>query len=163
MSGDREFAVLFPILNRLGEECVLLTKRTTRLVHYSGQVSFPGGAREEDDADLKDTALREAQEEIGLARSSVEIFEELRWFRTGLGHRVKPFVGRVQTPVDLTLNPAEVERLLYVPLAVVKSDPFSTRGELNDGRPIYTFDFEGDEVWGLTARILRHYFVDRGV
>ena len=158
-SQSPEFAVLVPLLTRKGEDYVVLTKRTEQLSKYSGQVSFPGGARDRQDATLRHTALRETHEELGLEPTKVELLDELDWFTTGLGHRVKPFVGRLQEAVSFTPNPDEVDQVLYLPVAIVEADPFSIRDKLPDGRPIYTFDFQGHEVWGLTAGILRRYFV----
>lgn len=145
-----------------GVDCVVLTKRTETLSNYSGQVSFPGGRREDGDATLQHTALRETREELGVDPREVEVLTELDWFTTGLGHWVKPFVGRVTGGVSFSPNPDEVESVFFLPVSVVEADPFSIRDRLPDGRPIYTFDFAGHEVWGLTARILRSYFVAAG-
>jgi len=160
--AETEFAVLVPLLEHSGEECILLTKRLDSLPQYSGQVSFPGGARDPEDADLAATAIREAGEEVGIAPARISIAAELPWQSTSLGHRVKPFLGRV-TPGPLQPNPEEVERVLYVPVSLVRSDPFRARGTWRDAegrrRTTYTFEFDGLEVWGLTARILRDHFV----
>ena len=161
---SREYAVLVATLNHQGDECVLLTRRSESLTKFSGQVSFPGGAKDPEDASLVQAALREAQEEVGLAPESVEVRGELGWFQTGLGHRVKPVTGVITQTFQPIINPAEVDRVLYLPLALLSEDPFEIRGQYQDatGRehPIYTFQFEGFEVWGLTARILRAHFLE---
>lgn len=160
-----EFAVLVPFLDRHGRRCVLLTERRADLPSFPGHVSFPGGAREPSDDSLEDTALRETHEEVGIPPEKVEVLEELEWFRTTLGHRVKPFVGRVRGGIEPEPNPLEVERLLYVPTDVLREDPFSVRGTFVDGggarHEVYTMPFDGAEIWGLTARILRRFFVER--
>ncbi|MBI4587189.1 MAG: CoA pyrophosphatase [Planctomycetes bacterium] len=161
---DLEFAVLIPILDHRGEEAVLLTERNARLPQYAGQVSFPGGARDPGDASLRQTVLRETLEEIGVPTQNISIFAELEWYRPRLGHRVKPFAGRLIGSFQVSANPREVARLIYLPVAVVKSDPFQVRGQFQDGEGkthmVYTFLFEGAEIWGLTARILRRFFVE---
>ena len=155
----REFAVLVPFLDHAGERCILLTKRPQGQGPYAGQVSLPGGAREAKDASLLETALREAEEEVGIPRGHVEVRRELDWHETRLGHRVKPFVAEVRTPCPLRLEPREVEKVLYLPARRLEPALFALRGTWRDAagreRPIYTFDLDGCEVWGLTARILR--------
>jgi 8-oxo-dGTP pyrophosphatase MutT (NUDIX family) len=156
-----EFAVLVAILDHGGQECILLTKRPDSLPQYSGQVCFPGGARDPLDLDLAATAVREAGEEVGIGPERIKLLCELPQQATALGHRVKPFLARV-APGPIVPNPLEVERVLYVPLSHLKADPFKLRAfAAGRGKPrsTYTFQFEGCEVWGLTARILREHFV----
>lgn len=163
--GGTEFAVLVGIIEHRGEECILLTKRPDTLPQYSGQVAFPGGARDPGDPDLAATAIRETGEEVGIAAERITLLGELPWQSTTLGHRVKPYLARV-APGPVSLSPVEVERILYLPLALLRSDPFRLRGTWIDPegitRSTYTFQFEGLEVWGLTARILRDHFVGGG-
>ena len=162
-SRAREFAVLVPILEHLGTEHVLLTKRPESLERYAGQVCLPGGERDLLDRDLRETALRETHEEVGIPPDRVTILRELGWHETSLLHRVKPFVGRIGGPVTLALDPREVERVLYLPLSTVTAELFRERGRWvapsGEERAIYTFQLDGCEVWGLTARILREAFV----
>ena len=159
-----QFAVLIPLVEHEGEDQVLLTQRNADLPQYSGQVSFPCGAYEPEDEDLRATALRECFEEVGIRPEQVEIIAQFQWFETGLGHRVLPFAGRVRSPYDLRPSPAEVERIIFVPVALLQRDPFEIRGTFEDSsgneRTIYTFLFDDAEIWGLTARILRHVFVE---
>lgn len=159
----REFAVLVPIVVHLGGEHVLLTKRPDSLERYAGQICLPGGERDPADRDLRETALRETHEEVGIPPDRVAILRELGWHETSLLHRVKPFVGRVASPVTLAPDAREVERILYLPLAKVTAELFRERGRWvspgGEERTIYTFQLDGCEVWGLTARILRDAFV----
>ncbi len=160
MDGGAEFAVLVPIMDYQGQDCVLLTKRLETLPEYSGQVSFPGGARDPDDSDLQATAVRETGEEVGISAERISLVAEIEWHSTTLGHRVKPFVARV-APGPVKPNPQEVERIVYLPLALLEQDPFCIRTwKDRDGRIRSTpsFQFEGLEIWGLTARILQAYF-----
>jgi len=164
MEDSAAFAVLVPLIAHAGESCVLLTKRPDTMSRYAGQVAFPGGAREPQDADLMQTALRETEEEVGIPPEAIEIVRELDCQQTTLGHRIKPFVGRVKTVVRLRLDPHEVERALFLPLRQITPDLFRVRSHvrLPDGVQVtvYTFDFDGCEVWGLTARILRSAFIE---
>lgn len=159
----REFAVLVPILEKDGEEQVLLTKRPDTLARYSGQVCFPGGERDPGDSSLEDTALRETWEEVGIPRERVTLLRALDWHMTAALHRVKPFVGRVAAPWELRTDPGEVERVLFLPVRLITQDLFRLRGSWRgpDGvdHDVHTFPWEGCEVWGLTARILRDTFL----
>jgi len=141
------------------------TERRADLSSYSGRVAFPGGKRDAGDADLRRTALRETWEEVGIEPDRIEVFAELECFRTGLGHVVKPFAGRVDPAAPIAPNPAEVARLIWVPCSAFESDPFAVRGRYRGagGRSIeiYTWRFDGAEIWGLTASILRRYFLGK--
>ena len=154
-----EFAVLVPLLQHEGEECILLTKRPESLSRYAGHVAFPGGGREAADVDLAGTALRETEEEVGLQGDRVEIVRELGEFETLREHRVVAYLGRVASPWSLRLNRAEVDFVLYLPRRRLRRDLFEVRGTFHDRhgveQTIYTFDLDGHEVWGLTARILK--------
>lgn len=158
MGKALEYAVLIPLLVHAGEECVLLTKRPETLSSYAGQVSLPGGAREPADRDLAATALRETHEEVGIPPSAVELLAELEWHQTSQAHRVKPFLGRVVQPCALKPSPSEVERILFLPRVRIRPELFEVRDtiRLPDGteHTVQTFQLDGHEVWGLTARIL---------
>ena len=161
---EKKFAVLVPIIEHEDGPRILLMKRPERKTDsYSGQVCLPGGALESDDGSLLECALREAGEELGILADTVEIIAELDWQETGFRHAVKPFVGWLETPPEIRPNPAEVEHVLYLPTARVEAGLFKKRGEWIDPRggkrEILTFDLDGCEVWGLTARILEHGFI----
>ena len=163
MPAPAEFAVLVPIIEHAGAPSVLLTRRPDTLPQYSGHVAFPGGARDPRDADLVATAIREAQEEVGIKASRITVIAELPVQATGIGHRVKPFVARV-APGPIVPNPAEVARVFYLPLSIFESDPFVARTWIDPAgktRSTHTFLYEGHEIWGLTARILRLCFVEK--
>ena len=159
----RQFAVLIPILLVDAEDCVLLTKRPDTLERYAGQVCLPGGERNESDRNLEETALRETYEEVGIPASHIEIFRELGWQQTSRFDRVKPFVGHVQTPCPIVADPGEVEHVFYLKVASITPDLFRVKGQWRDPEgkehAVHTFDHEGYEVWGLTARILREAFL----
>ncbi len=150
-------AVLVPLIDRPEGMTVLLTLRTAGLKRHPGQVAFPGGRAHEDDRSSEDTALREAEEEIGLAPGRVELIGRLNARYTGTGFHVTPVVGLIVPPVPLKADPSEVARIFEVPLADVL-DPARHRLEVQvrDGREraFHVLDHPEHYIWGLTARML---------
>ena len=150
-------AVLVPIVDHPSGLTVIFTKRTTHLKAHSGQVSFPGGRAEPEDPTPEFTALREAQEEIGLALERVEVLARLPEYRTRTGFRVTPVVGLLTPPVALTPDPREVEEVFEVPLAFLL-DPKNHRRETRElqGRTVgyYVMRYENRTIWGATAGML---------
>ena len=137
---------------------MIFTERRADLRRHAGEISFPGGRRDEGDADLAATALREAREEIGLDPSRVEIGEALPPTATFVtGYRIHPFVGRIPHPSRLALepNPAEVETVLTFSLEILR-ESYAIRRLIRRGVPIHTptYEVEGHLIWGATARIL---------
>jgi 8-oxo-dGTP pyrophosphatase MutT (NUDIX family) len=154
----RHAAVLIPLFRDKGEYRILLTKRTDTVESHKGQISFPGGRVDEEDASLLDTALRETQEEIGLPRQSVEVLGRMDDARTmASDYIVHPFVGVIPYPYAFALSAQEVKKLIRVPfslfLAPEKSIPVEYGGRTYQS-PAYTYD--GEVIWGATARIMRN-------
>ena len=131
-------AVLFPIVLRDNGQTVLLTQRTAHLKDHAGQISFPGGRVEAEDESPIHTALRETEEEIGLARKHVEVLGFLPEYRTGTGFRVTPVVALVTPPFELALDPFEVAEAFEVPLAFLldPAAPVTRAGTVGDHRKI---------------------------
>jgi 8-oxo-dGTP pyrophosphatase MutT (NUDIX family) len=151
-------AVLVPLIERSDGYTVLLTQRTVHLEHHAGQISFPGGRAEEGDASPVETALREAEEEIGLQRRHVvEIAGFLDLYQTVTGFLVTPVVGLVTPPFDLRLDAFEVAEAFEVPLEFIL-DPrhHEDRGMLYKGqqRRYYVIPYEDRFIWGATAAML---------
>jgi 8-oxo-dGTP pyrophosphatase MutT (NUDIX family) len=151
-------AVLLPLYGWPEEPGLVFTERRADLRRHAGEISFPGGRKDDADADLAATALREAQEEIGLDPSLVELGEELPTAGTFVtGYRIHPFVGRIPRPAELDLqpNPAEVETVLAFSLQLLR-EGYEMRRLLRRGVPIHTptYEVEGHMIWGATARIL---------
>lgn len=151
-------AVLVPLVER-GEETptVLLTRRTDHLHHHPGQVSFPGGRKEEQDDSLVETALRETEEEIGLERGHVELLGALPDYYTGTGFRVTPVVGFVRPPFTLQLDSFEVAEAFEVPLSHFLDPANHQRHSLvHEGfeRQFYAMPYQGHFIWGATAGII---------
>lgn len=159
----KESSVLAPLLFESGVPHLLFTRRPMHLRSHPGQISFPGGGRDEGDATPLHTALREAEEELGLSSSSVEVLGQLDELPTPTGYRVRPFVGLLRGPVVLSPNEEEVAEVLRVPLPVLM-DPARRRTELHVV-PFLSVPVEVDfidtgshVIWGATARILRNLF-----
>lgn len=151
-------AVLFPIVQRDDGHTVLLTQRTAHLKDHGGQISFPGGRVETEDQTPVHTALRETEEEIGLARKHVEVLGFLPEYRTGTGFRVTPVVALVTPPFDLALDPFEVAEAFEVPLAFLldpanhKRHSLHYRGAL---RHFFAMPYGDYFIWGATAGMIR--------
>ncbi|WP_372885119.1 CoA pyrophosphatase [Shimia sp.] len=154
----RPAGVLVPVATWSGRPQLLLTKRASHLKHHPGQIAFPGGKQDEDDADAVAAALREAEEEIGLPTGNVEVLGTLPHHETVTGFTVTPVLGRVKAPFDIRPEPGEVDEVFSVPLDHV-TDPrrFSVQSRLWMGqrRAYFTVPFGPYYIWGATARILR--------
>ena len=156
--APRPAAVLIPLLRCDGEWHVLFTRRTASLAEHSGQVAFPGGRADPDDPDPEATALREAQEEIGLHPRDVRILGHLGEFITITNYQVTPVVGVIPWPYPFEISTEEVSRIFTVPLAWL-ADP-ANREERQRALPapyppvpvIYFHPFEEEVLWGVSAR-----------
>ena len=151
-------AVLIPLVTHANELSAIFTERTAHLHDHAGQVSFPGGRHEDSDDGAVATALREADEEIGLCPEAVEVVGCLDAHDTSSGFSVVPVVGFVTPPYSLTLDEFEVAEAFEVPLSFL-FDPANKRRERTfwrgEMRSYDIFDdYEGHMVWGVTARIV---------
>jgi 8-oxo-dGTP pyrophosphatase MutT (NUDIX family) len=150
-------AVLVPLVNRPQGLQVLLTQRSADLPDHAGQISFPGGRVEPDDASLAAAALREATEEVGLPAASVSVLGHLAEYETVTGYRVTPVVGWVEPPFALIPDPVEVADVFEVPLAFLL-DPanqqrhFRMLGTLR--RDYWAIPYGERYIWGATAAML---------
>jgi 8-oxo-dGTP pyrophosphatase MutT (NUDIX family) len=140
------------------EPHVVLTRRRADLRRHAGEISFPGGRRDPEDASLQETALREAEEEIGLARTQVSLLGELPPTSTFVtNYVIHPFVGTIPAGVAWLPSAKEVDAVLELPLSAIQAGRTKTQIERRD------ISFETDAyviddhvVWGATARILEH-------
>ncbi len=154
----RPAAVLVPVIDH-PEPTVLLTQRAQHLPDHPGQVSFPGGKIDGGDDSPLASALREAEEEIGLDRSFVEPLGYLELYMTTLGYRIVPVVARVKPGFTLTLNESEVDASFEVPLTYLM-DQNNVQRHAREWqgmmRHYYAINFGERYIWGVTAGILRN-------
>jgi 8-oxo-dGTP pyrophosphatase MutT (NUDIX family) len=163
VASDEKFtpsAVLIPIFYKDGEPHLLLTLRTETVASHKGQISFPGGTRENGDRDLLTTALRETFEEVGIRPDDVEVLGELDDLLAVTNFVVTPFVGVFPYPYEFKVSHDEIAELIEIPLSFFV-DPRNRRAEewLYHGRKstVYFYDYGKYTVWGVTARILKGF------
>src|SRR5436190_6206030 len=160
VSGHKDAAVLVPLYVQNDELHAVFTRRREDLRRHPGEISFPGGRYDEGEADLRATALREAEEEIGLPADAVEIVGALQPTPTiATGYAVYPFVGLIDASRAWTLSAREVAAVLELPLSALLSG-YGRRRLIRRGLPIRTDTYVVDDhlIWGATARILADLF-----
>ncbi|MDI6753665.1 MAG: CoA pyrophosphatase [Thermodesulfobacteriota bacterium] len=157
--GLKRAAVLVPLFKKGGEYHILFTKRTDTVEHHKGQISFPGGRQDQKDQDLLNTALREAQEEMGIKKEDVHLLGELDDFLTATtDFCISPFVAFIPYPYPFKINPHEIEEVIEAPLlAFLDDDKFRQEVIVRNGEPfpVYFYQYQGHTIWGATARILK--------
>jgi 8-oxo-dGTP pyrophosphatase MutT (NUDIX family) len=155
--GAKHAAVLAPLyLDAAGELHAVFTERRADLRRHAGEISFPGGRRDDSDADLCATALREAHEEIGLPPDAVELLGALQPTPTfATDYAIYPFVGLIEPGFAWVLQEAEVGQVLELPLASVRAG-YARRRLVRRGIPFRTDTYAvgGHLIWGATARIV---------
>jgi 8-oxo-dGTP pyrophosphatase MutT (NUDIX family) len=165
-------AVLIPIVLRADEGHVLLTQRTQHLTSHGGQIAFPGGKVDDDDASVEDAALREAKEEVGLSPEFVEVLGRMPSYVTGSGFHITPVVGLVSPHMQITPNPEEVDEVFEVPLSFLMNPANHRFHEMErEGvmRRWYSMLYMDTHtagpsqpterfIWGVTAGMLRNFY-----
>jgi len=158
--GLHNSAVLVPFVMHQDQVALLYTLRSNSLERHSGQVSFPGGIIEKGDTSAIETALRETEEEIGVARENVNVIGQLKPFNTSTGYIVFPVIGVIDFLDKLTRNAVEVDRIFCIPLTWL-CDPEHSRiqeflGVDGKNRKVWVFDlYDGELLWGITAKITK--------
>lgn len=150
-------AVLVPLIERSAGVKVLLTRRTEHLSSHSGQISFPGGRVEVGDTAPVRTALREAEEEVGLDPTRVEILGRLANYVVGTGYRITPVVGFVDPKTEFVRDEGEVAEIFEIPLDIVMEQENYHREHMrikNIDRSFYVLPYGDYRIWGATASIL---------
>lgn len=151
-------AVLIPILSRTEGATILLTQRTATLSSHAGQIAFPGGRADLEDGTVLSTALREAQEEVGLAPSKVHLLGKMNPYMTGSGYHITPVIGLIKPPVELIPSPDEVDEIFEVPMTFLMQGANYQRLEREwkgEKRQTYAIPYKTHYIWGVTAGILR--------
>jgi 8-oxo-dGTP pyrophosphatase MutT (NUDIX family) len=168
--GLSEASVLVPLVQRPAGVQVLLTRRTDQLRDHAGQISFPGGRVEHGDVDAVATALREAEEEVGLPPAAVDVIGQLPHYTTVTRYVVTPVVALVHPPFDLRLDTGEVAEAFEVPLQFLMTPAHHRRHEfemLGQRRQFLSMPWQGQDergvkrhyfIWGATAAMLRNLY-----
>ena len=155
--GSKPAAVLLLVVNHPGDPTVVFTQRTAHLADHAGQISFPGGRVEESDSTPEHTALREAEEEVGIPGDRVEILGRLPEYHTGTGYRVTPIVGWAEPPLTYRPDPHEVADIFEVPLAFLldagnhRYESAFFKGRM---RKYWAVPYGERFIWGATAGML---------
>ncbi|MGD0795526.1 MAG: CoA pyrophosphatase [Dehalococcoidales bacterium] len=155
-------AVLIPLYQEQGQYYIVFIKRTDIVKTHKGQVSFPGGGRDSCDKTLRDTAIREACEEIGLRAEDIDVIGELDdEITTTSNYIVTPFVAMIPWPYKFTIEKAEVDEIISVPVsALLDRANIRPAIETLDGGIVvdsYNYLYQGKIIWGATARILQKF------
>jgi 8-oxo-dGTP pyrophosphatase MutT (NUDIX family) len=153
-------AVLAAIVNRAPNPTIILTQRTAHLKKHAGQISFPGGGVEPQDAHHIATALRETEEEIGLAPKHVTLLGRLPLYETSTAYGITPIVGWVEPPFDLKIDAFEVDEVFEVPLEfALNRNNYVKETAMRDGveRWFYVLPYENRYIWGATAGMLINF------
>jgi 8-oxo-dGTP pyrophosphatase MutT (NUDIX family) len=157
----RPAAVLIPIIARPEGATMLLTKRSAHLKDHAGQVAFPGGKMDQNESDPVETALREAEEEIGLGHRYIEPIGYLEPYLSSTGFTIVPVVAAIDPSHHLSLDPNEVELTFEVPLIFLMNPIYHEthsrewRGAL---RQYYAMPYKDHYIWGVTAGIIRNLY-----
>jgi 8-oxo-dGTP pyrophosphatase MutT (NUDIX family) len=162
-------AVLLPLAWRKGEWQLVFTRRTETVEHHKGQVSFPGGGCELDESTPEATALREAREEIGLKPEDVRLLGWMNDYLTITRYRITPVVGVIPWPYRFQLETAEVGRVFTIPLAWLadrnnrEEQPFTPDGIQRPFPVLIYHPYDGETLWGASARITQNFLVTLGL
>ena len=154
-AAARRAGVLVPLFVRQGMLWVVLTRRTETVEHHRGQISFPGGAEEPGDEDLRATALRETDEELGVRPEDARLLGPLSPIITVTDFYVAPFVAAISQPYVFSPAESEIAEVIEAPVAAL-SDPAIREVKFLPGRdePVLFYQYGNHVIWGATARIL---------
>ncbi len=163
----RPAAVLVPLVRREAGITVLLTQRTEDMPSHAGQIAFPGGRKQAEDADAKATALRETEEEVGISRTFVQVVGEVDHYRTGTGYEIAPVVGIVTPGFTIHADPREVADVFEVPLSHfldAQNHRIDSRVWQGRERRYYAMPYGDRYIWGATAGMLKnlHFVLTNG-
>lgn len=158
--GKRESSVLVPLVCRDDGLKVLMTLRSSHVSTHKGQISFPGGGREESDADSSETALRETWEETGVRPEQVVLLGQYDDYESITGHHVSVYIGYLKGDVRYTFNESEIADYTEPPVSIFaekqydRKEPREFKGRIYD---LYWYYYDNMEIWGLTARIMTDF------
>ncbi|HED10690.1 MAG TPA: CoA pyrophosphatase [Caldithrix abyssi] len=150
-------SVLIPLFFKDGQAHILFTKRSENLVQHKGQISFPGGRQDAADKDRLDAALRETEEEVGIARSGIEVLGQSDGMLTNTHYLVTPYVGLFSPPEHYRISEGEIDRLIEAPLCHFLDDAvFYTEQRRHRGYEwqVHYYRYGDDLIWGVTGFLL---------
>ena len=155
-------AILVPLVQKENDWSLLFTRRSDKVASHQNEVSFPGGSFEQNDLSLETTALREAQEEIGVHPDKITLLGALPFSTTITGYKVYPFVGVIDWPIEFRINSEEVTSVFTIPITWLidernyyEADYHSP--EFGVRKVIHYQQFQGEHLWGYTARVTRQF------
>ncbi|MCK5818432.1 MAG: CoA pyrophosphatase [Psychromonas sp.] len=155
--GYKKAAILISLVERKTQLYVILTVRAEHLHHHAGQISFPGGGLEANDITLKDTALRETKEEIGIDANYINVFASLPKLITSSNYIVYPYLAFVDNKHHIKINTNEVQSTFEVPLSfLLNKDNTQEINLMRHGKPVTTYCiiYKSHLIWGVTAQII---------
>jgi 8-oxo-dGTP pyrophosphatase MutT (NUDIX family) len=158
--GYRASAVNILLMNRQGELCVLLTRRTDKVSTHKGQISFPGGGYDEGDGDIVATAFRETREEVGIPPETIRCLGRFDDYVSLFGFHVACIVGAIPYPCRYEFNEDEIDDYVEAPLSLFieeKHDRIEQYNFKGHDIDVLYYYYDGQEIWGLTARILTDF------
>jgi len=157
-TGMMPASVMVLLYFKDGEYCILLNKRSEEVEHHKGEISFPGGARDPEDRDSLETALRETEEEMGIKREDITVLGEMDEIVTRSNFQVSVFTGTIEYPYKFTPSAIEIAEVLEFPVSALL-DPVNRRVETrwDNGETVTSYSYVHEEhvVFGATARILQ--------
>ncbi len=157
----KKAAVIIPLFFKNQEAHLLFTKRTEKVEHHKGQISFPGGSHESNDAHLRETAIRETWEEMGIEKDDLAIVGSTDKFLTNTHFLVTPYVAYFNYPYPYKINPDEIDQVIEAPLShLIDAKNFEINQWEKDGIiwDIHYYDFFGETIWGVTGFLLSNFF-----
>jgi 8-oxo-dGTP pyrophosphatase MutT (NUDIX family) len=152
--------VIIPLFFKNQEPHLLFTKRTDKVEHHKGQISFPGGMEDKTDNNLMETALRETWEEMGIKSEDITILGRTDNFLTNTNFMVTPYVGHFPYPYPYNINEDEISSILEVPLShllnpeIFRIEKWKRNGVLWD---VHFYDYNGENIWGVTGFLLSNF------
>lgn len=153
-------AVMLLVFSKEGQYNIILNKRTDRVEHHKGEISFPGGGKDPADSSLLETALRETYEEMGILPTDIEVLGQLDDVATRTGFLINTFVGSIPYPYRFAVSNAEIAEVLEVPLLHL-ANPENAREEVRvvsgELEKTYTYAFQRHLIFGATAKILNQF------
>lgn len=147
-------AVVLPTLDRNYKAHILFTKRSKSVKHHKKEISFPGGTQKEGET-LKDAAVRECKEEIGISPEDIEILGALDDVSTRTGYVITPFVGIIPHPPEFKISENEIDEIIEVPISWLSSE--NQKFEENEQFIVNSYLYKNHVIWGATARILKQF------